>query len=236
VLGAVRANADEVPVSPGSLYLRPTMIGTEVNIGAAGSPSREALLFVLCSPVGDYFAGGLRPLKIAVETSHPRTTPSFGRVKAAANYAMALGITQQRKKELGADQVLFAPGGDVQETGASNFLLLDDERVVTKALDDSFLHGVTRDAILTVARDLGYRVEERHVGLDEVVAWGERGGEAALSGTAAVLAGVGTLFVDGRAVTMGDGTIGRNTLRLRQALVDLHVGRAPDRHGWIRVV
>ncbi len=236
VIRAVQANAEHVPVAPGSLYLRPTMIGTEPNIGAAGSPSKEAMLFVLCSPVGDYFAGGLRPLKIAVETEQPRTTPMFGRVKAAANYALALAITQQRKRELGVDQVLFAPHGDVAETGASNFMLIDDDRVVTKALDDSFLHGVTRDSLLTMARDLGYRVEERHVGLDEVISWAERGGEAALSGTAAVLAPVGTLAYKDREIRFGQGDIGKNTLRLRQALVDLHVGAVEDTHGWIRVV
>lgn len=236
VIRAVQANAEHVPVSPGSLYLRPTMIGTEANIGAAGAPSKEAFLFVLCSPVGDYFAGGLRPLKIAVETEQPRTTPAFGRVKAAANYALALAITQQRKRELGVDQVLFAPGGDVAETGASNFLLIDDQRVVTRALDDSFLHGVTRESLLIMARDLGYEVEERAVHLDEVVAWAARGGEAALSGTAAVLAPVGTLIHGEQQIQFGDGSMGKNTLKLRQALVDLHVGASPDNHGWIRVV
>ncbi|MCA9569583.1 MAG: branched-chain amino acid aminotransferase [Myxococcales bacterium] len=236
VLEAVAANRDHVPATPGSLYLRPTLFGTEPNIGAAGVPSKEAMLYVLCSPVGDYFAGGLRPLRIAIETTHPRTTPAFGRVKAGANYVMALGITMRAKQELGVDQILFAPGGDVQETGASNFLLLDDDRVVTKGLDDSFLHGVTRDSVLTLARDLGYRVEERDLSVDEVLAWAARGGEAALSGTAAVLAPVGTFVVGGETVQVGDGGVGRNTLRLRDALTALHAGAAPDRHGWIRTI
>ncbi len=236
ILAAVAANRDAVPVAPGSLYLRPTLIGTEVNIGAAGTPPKEAMLFVLCSPVGDYFAGGLRPLKIAVETEQPRTTPAFGRVKAGANYALALGITMQRKRELGVDQVLFAPGGDVQETGASNFLLIDSERVVTRALDESFLHGVTRDALLTLARELGYVVEERSISVDEVVAWAARGGEAALSGTAAVLAPVGTLVVNGQELPVGNGGMGEHTLRLRSALVDIHTGPMPDAHGWLTPV
>ncbi len=237
IVDTVRANLDEVPDQPGSLYVRPLLFGTEPNIGAAAAPSATATLIVMNSPVGDYFAGGVRPLKLLVETVLPRTTPQFGEAKSGANYVMALGPTLRAKKALGVDQVLFAPGGDVQETGAANFLLLDDERVVTRALDSSFLHGVTRDSILTLARDLGYEVDEReHLSIDEVLEWGARGGEAALSGTAAVLAGVGTLVVDGTEHTVHGGEVGPNTLRLRQALTDVHAGTAEDAHGWLEVV
>jgi branched-chain amino acid aminotransferase len=89
IVDVVRAGVADVPEAPGSLYLRPTLIGTEANIGAAAHPSAEAMLFVLASPVGDYFAGGIRPLALAIETDQPRTTPQFGMVKAGANYAMA---------------------------------------------------------------------------------------------------------------------------------------------------
>jgi branched-chain amino acid aminotransferase len=232
---AVADNVAHVPDAPGSLYVRPTLIGTEHNIGAAGVPSKQAMLYVLCSPVGDYFSGGVRPLKIAIETDSPRTTPGFGKVKCGANYVMALGITLHAKHTLGVDQVLFAPGGDVQETGASNFLLIDEGRVLTKGLDDSFLHGVTRDSVLTLARDLGYKVEERDLSVDEVLAWCKHG-EAALSGTAAVLSPVGTLVYQGQSIPVGDGGIGPHTMRLRKALSDLQLGRAPDPYGWTQAV
>jgi len=235
MLRQVTAAADaEVPVAPGSLYLRPTLLGTEPNVGAAATPSTEALLFVLASPVGDYFSGGIRPLTIAIETDQPRTTPQFGMVKSGANYVMALRPTLDAKKSLGADQVLFAPGGLVQETGASNFMLIDAERVVTPALTSSFLHGVTRDSLLRLAADLGYAVEERDVTVDEVVEWARRpDAEAGLSGTAAVLSPVGTLVRGAERVPVGNGGIGEHTLRLRAALTDLHVGRAPDPYGWL---
>lgn len=232
---AIRANLEAVPDAPGALYLRPVLIGTEANIGAAATPSREALLYVVASPVGDYFAGGIRPLTLQVETDIPRTTPQFGQVKTGANYAMALDVTLQAGRDHGADQVLFAPGGDVQETGAANFLLINDDWVVTRALDSTFLHGATRDAILRLAGDLGYRVEERSIPSDELVAWAA-GGEAALAGTAAVLSGVGALIMEGRRITVGDGQVGANTLRLRQALVDVQQGRADDLHGWTSVI
>lgn len=150
VIDTVEVNLGQVPEPPGSLYIRPTLIGTAPNIGAAGSPTTEAILFILTSPVGEYFAGGLNPLRIGLETRRPRTTPQFGSVKTGANYAMALGVTMEAKRTQGVAQVLFAQGGVVQETGASNVLLLDRDQVVTPKLDGSFLEGVTRDSILAV--------------------------------------------------------------------------------------
>lgn len=225
----VAANLDVTPPAPGALYIRPLLLGTEPNIGAAAAPSAEAMLAVLASPVGDYFSGGGRALTLLVETDRPRTTPQFGEAKAGANYAQALTPTLEARARHGADQVLFAPGGEVQETGAANFLLLDEQRVVTRALDSTFLHGVTRDSVLVLARDLGYRVEERVVTVDELRGWQ---GEAALSGTAAVLAGVGRLIFGEDTVTLGDGAVGPITTRLRDALQAIQRGEAADAHGW----
>jgi branched-chain amino acid aminotransferase len=237
IIDVVRAALPLVPETPGSLYLRPTLLGTEENIGAAAHPSEEALLFVLASPVGDYFSGGVRPLAVSIEDERPRTTPQFGTVKAGANYAMALGPTIAARDELQVDQILFAPGGTVQETGASNFLLLDAERLVTPALNDSFLHGVTRDSILRLAADLGYAVEERTVTVDEVLAWAARpDAEAALSGTAAVMSGVGTLVHKGRRLTVGTGEVGPHTTALRAALAEVQTAQRPDTHGWLTPV
>ncbi len=238
IIDVVRACCDEVPAAPGSLYLRPTLIGTVANIGAAAVPSATALLYVLASPVGDYFAGGVRPLKLMLETERPRTTPQFGMVKSGANYVMALGPTMRAKQELGADQVLFAPGGVIQETGAANFLMIDGERIITPALSEAFLHGVTRDSVLVLGADLGYEVEQHEaLMVDELLEWSRHdAAEAALSGTAAVLAAVGSLVVDGEEVAVGTGEVGRHTLRLRGALTDLHVGAADDPHGWLTPV
>ncbi len=233
IRAAVAANLDVAPAAPGALYLRPLLLGMDPNIGAAAAPSEDALLVVLASPVGDYFAGGARTLKLLVETELPRTTPQFGEAKAGANYVMALGVTRRARAEHGADQVLFAPGGDVQETGAANFLLLDDDRVVTRALDGSFLHGITRGSVLQLARDLGYQVEERDIHIDELLAWD---GEAALAGTAAVLSSVGTLVHEGREVTIGSGQVGPNTVRLRDALLAIQRAEVADPHDWMVAV
>ncbi|MGI9597302.1 MAG: branched-chain amino acid aminotransferase [Acidimicrobiales bacterium] len=235
IIDAVEANASHTPDAPGSLYIRPTLIGTLLNIGAAASPSDSAILYVMTSPVGDYFAGGIRPLTIYIETEIPRTTPQFGMVKSGANYVMALGPTLDAKRDHAADQVLFATGGDVTETGASNFFLVDDQRLITRNLDESFLHGVTRASVLTLAADLGYQIEERSVPVDELRAWADHG-EAFLSGTAAVIAPVGKVSFKDEQVQVGDGQPGPNTMRLRQALTDIQLGKSEDAHNWLTPV
>ena len=231
MLDAAAANLAHVPDQPGSLYLRPTIIGTDRNIGAAAAPSVGTLLYILTSPVGDYFAGGIRPLSLLVETKIPRTTPQFGSIKSGANYVMALGPTLDAKAAHGVDQVLFATDGDTTETGAANFFLVDDNRLITRSLDSSFLHGITRSSIITMASDLGYTVEERSVPITEIL---DRTGdtEMFLSGTAAVIAPVGSLVAEGVTQQVRDGQPGPNTLKLRDALVAVQSGNAPDPHNW----
>jgi len=236
VVDAVEANAAFAPDAPGSLYIRPTFIGTLENIGAAASPSSKGLLYVICSPVGDYFAGGVRPLTLYVETTVPRTTPQFGMVKSGANYVMALGPTLDAKAAHGADQVLFANHDDITETGAANFFLVEDGRLITRQLDESFLHGVTRSSVIDMAASLGFEVVQRPITVAELTEWASHG-EMFLSGTAAVLAPVGTLVIgEASPVTVGDGQPGANTLRLRDALTDLLNGKADDPFGWLTPV
>ncbi len=224
VQGAIDANVDVVPDSPGSLYLRPNLIGTDLNIGAASKPSKTAALYVLASPVGAYLPPHM--LRIVVESQVPRTTPQFGQVKCGSNYAMALGVTRKAAANFQADQVLFAPGGLIEETGAANFLLLEEGHIITAPLSGSFLHGVTRDSLLQLARSLDWNVEERPVSVDELVEWCQKPtAEAALSGTAAILGGVGTLIVGGEDVTVGSGETGPATKKLRSMLTEIQIGK-----------
>jgi branched-chain amino acid aminotransferase len=235
VINLVRTHLDDIPEPPSSLYLRPTLIGTLPNIGAAAAPSTEATLFVIVSPVGDYFAGGARPLKLLVADDISRSTEQLGSTKTGGNYAGALGPTLVAKEKYGVDQVLFCPDGDVQETGAANFLLLSDDEVITKSLDTSFLHGMTRASILTLANDLGYRVNEREFTVSEMLDWVTRY-EAALSGTAATLTPVGTLVYKGEEIVVRDGGAGPSVEKLRNALQAIQYGDAEDTHGWLTEV
>ena len=235
VVDLVTQHVDIIPEPPSSLYLRPTLIGTEKNIGAAAAPSTEALLFVIASPVGDYFGGGATTLKLLVDDERARTTEQLGSTKTGGNYAAALGPTLDAKAKYGVDQVLFCPHGDVQETGAANFLLISDDEVITKPLDSSFLHGITRDSILQLAADNGYKVSERNITVPELL---QRVAthEAVLSGTAATLSPVGCLVHNGKEIMVRDGSPGPNTEKLRAALQAVQSGKAPDTHGWLTAV
>ena len=225
----------DIPSPPSSLYLRPTLVGTLENIGAAAAPTTEATLFVLASPVGDYFAGNAATLKLLIEDRRARSTEQLGSTKTGGNYAAALGPTLDAKAEFGVDQVLFCPNGDVQETGAANFLLISDDEIVTKPLDSSFLHGITRDSVLKLAASLGYAVSERNITVEQLLDL-IKTHEATLSGTAACLAPVGSLVFHGTEVKVRDGNSGPNTEKLRKALQDIQYGLAPDPHGWLTAV
>lgn len=237
--GMVRAVIDRcreaVPEAPGALYLRPILFGTTANIGAAATPSTDATLLVLASPVWDYFAGGMKPLRILVDDEHTRSTEQMGMVKTGGNYAAAMGPTLAARAKYQVDQVLFCPGGEVQETGAANFLLLRQGELLTRSLDSTFLHGVTRDSLLTLARDNGYAVSERVFNVKEMLQWAQTG-EATLSGTAAVLAGVGTLIHHGEEHRVGTGEVGPLTRSLRAQLIAIQQGDAPDIHRWLEKV
>lgn len=237
--GMVRAVIDRcreaVPEAPGALYLRPILFGTTANIGAAATPSTDATLLVLASPVWDYFAGGMKPLRILVDDEHTRSTEQMGMVKTGGNYAAAMGPTLAARAKYQVDQVLFCPGGEVQETGAANFLLLRQGELLTRSLDSTFLHGVTRDSLLTLARDNGYVVSERVFNVKEMLQW-VQAGEATLSGTAAVLAGVGTLIHHGEEYRVGTGEVGPLTRSLRAQLIAIQQGAAPDTHRWLEKV
>ncbi|MBU2677924.1 MAG: branched-chain amino acid aminotransferase [Gammaproteobacteria bacterium] len=235
VTDLVAHQVKDIPEPPSSLYLRPTLIGTLENIGAAAAPSTEATLFVLASPVGDYFAGGAATLKLLVEDKRARTTEQLGSTKTGGNYAAALGPTLEAKEKYGVDQVLFCPNGDVQETGAANFLLISDDEIITKPLDTSFLHGMTRDSILKLGADLGYTVSEKNFTVAQLLEWVTTY-EATLSGTAACLSPVGTLVYEGKEITVRDGKPGANTAKLQKALQDIEYGLVHDTHGWLTEV
>lgn len=231
IISAVKAVVDDIPELPGALYIRPTLIGTEPHIGAAGRGSQEALLYVITSPVGDYFAGGVRPLKLLIDDENMRSTPKFGQVKTGGNYAASLQSVTQARAKYGADQVLFCPGGQVQETGAANFLVIKDKQILTKKLDGSILPGITRDSLLTIAKALGYTVKEVDLTVDELLA-ALPDSEAFLSGTAAVLSPVGSVIHHGKEILVGDGQVGEQAMALKAQLTGIQMGQVEDIWGW----
>lgn len=234
IVDIVAKFADQVPEPPGSMYIRPTHFGTEAAIGKAATPSLTSCQYILLSPVGDYFSSGTATLRILLDETGMRCAPHNGRIKSGGNYASALSPIMAAKKKYNTDQVLFCPNGDVQETGAANFLLIDGNEIITKALDDSFLHGITRNSILTLARDMGMTVSERALSVTELLERATKpNAEAVLSGTAAVLTPVGTFVHNDKEYTVGTGQEGPTTTKLRQMMNDIQWGRAEDKHNWL---
>ncbi len=237
IVESVTQYRDEVPEPPSSMYIRPTHIGTEPAIGKAAAPSLTSTQYVLLSPVGDYFAGGEASLRLLLDDVGMRCGSDHGMVKGGGNYASALKHIMRAKESFNADQVLFCPGGDIQETGAANFVFVDDNTIITKALDDSFLHGVTRESILELARARGMTVEERDLSIDELLERSAKpGSEAGLTGTAAVVAAVGTLIHQGKETPVGSGKPGPILRALRDELNNIQWGKSDDAHGWLTFV
>lgn len=237
----VRTERDWVPVGgEASLYLRPLLLGTEVGLGVR--PASQALFVLIASPAGSYFAGGVQPVSIWLSEDYVRASPGgTGAAKCAGNYAASL-VAQQEAIANGCDQVAFVDAVErrwVEELGGMNlFFVLDDGTLVTPELTGSILEGVTRDTLLTLARGLGYTVEERRVDIEEWrkgVASG-RVTEVFACGTAAVITPVGRLKWRGGEVVTGDGGTGPVTARLRATLLDIQQGRVPDTHGWLHPI
>ncbi len=234
IVDSVAHYKNEVPDSPASLYIRPTHMGTEAAIGKAAARSDTSTQFILLSPVGDYFSGGEASLRLLLDDQGVRCGPDHGMVKGGGNYASALKHIERARATANADQVLFCPGGNVQETGAANFILVDGDELITKSLDESFLHGVTRESLLELARDNGMKVSERELSIEELLERAARPNcEAGLTGTAAVLAAVGTLIHEGREYKVGDGKPGPLIRNMRDELNAIQWGTAPDTRQWL---
>jgi branched-chain amino acid aminotransferase len=222
-----------------SLYLRPTMIGTEAALGVG--VSRTHLYFVVASPVGPYFPTSAGPIKVWVEPEDVRAVRGgVGFAKAGGNYAGGMAA-QQRAKARGYDQVLFLDALEhryLEEMHAMNVMLVEGDELVTPPLGGTILDGVTRRSILECAPDLGLVPRERPVDVRELVARIEEGrvSEMFTAGTAAVITPIGVLHVDGRDHRIGTGQAGPCHRRIYERLTGIQYGRHPDVYGWMRVV
>lgn len=235
----VRVDADWVPgFEESSLYLRPFMFASETFLGVRAAHEVEFL--VIASPVGPYFAGGVRPVSIWVATDYHRAGPGgTGAAKCGGNYAASL-LPQQIAYDHGCEQVCFLDARTntyLEELGGMNvFVVYADGRIATP--DEStgtILEGITRSSVLTLLAEEGREVEERQISLAEVQEGIADGTirEVFACGTAAVLTPIGRLAGEGFDLTIGDGSAGEVTMALRTRLTDIQYGRAEDTHGWM---
>lgn len=235
----VATDADWVPSAPGTaLYIRPTIIATEPFLGVRASKSY--LFYVITGPVGAYYAGGLKPVRIWVERERVRAVKGgIGAAKAAANYVASLQVAEQARAR-GCDQVLWLDAIEheyVEEVGTMNLCLVIDGALVTPPLGGSILPGITRETVLTIARDWGLPVQERLVSFTEVREAHARGTlqEVFGVGTAAVVSVVGTLASEDGDLVINGGEPGPIAQRLYDAITRIQYGLDPDPRGW-RVV
>ena len=238
VKALLREDQDWLPKSPGtSLYVRPFIFATEPFLGVR--PAKQVLFMVIISPVGGYFSGAARPLKIWVEHVQSRAARGgIGAAKAAANYVASLQAAEDAKHR-GYDQVLWLDGAEhryVEEIGTMNFFARIGGKLVTPALEGSILPGVTRDCVIQLSKDEGVPVEERKVALAELSAAAKAGTleEVFGTGTASLVAPIGELAWEGNSLKVsGTGAFGE---KLRTRLAGVQRGEVADKFGWIEKV
>lgn len=233
----VAANAAWVPPygSGAALYIRPFMIATGVVIGLKPAPSYQ--FRILVTPVGSYFKGGIKPVKLCV-SQYDRAAPrGTGAIKAGLNYAMSLYSTVKAHEDGFTDNLYLDAETRtyVEETSSANVLLSDGKKlVVPKSATDSILPSITRRSLVSVARDLlGFEVEERPVRYDELSSFTECG----LCGTAAVISPVGEITDQktGETIRFKDGCdkMGPVMSKLRETLTGIQDGNIEGPEGWV---
>jgi branched-chain amino acid aminotransferase len=240
VRALVEVDEGYVPSAPGtSLYIRPTLIGTEGFLGVR--PSHTAEFFVIATAVGPYWQGGRRPLRIWLETEFVRAARGgSGAAKFGGNYAASL-LAAEHAKARGFDQVLWTDAANralVEEIGTMNVFVRLGDTVVTPPLEGTILAGVTRDCVLVLLREWGIRVEERAIASSEIERAAADGSlrEMFGTGTAAVVAPIGRLGFGDREWVVGSGDEGELTRRLYETVSNIQSGALPDPYGWRSIV
>jgi branched-chain amino acid aminotransferase len=235
----VRQDIKWLPQNVGeSLYIRPFMFASEVGLGVR--PSNHATYMVITTPASAYFNPG-KAVTVWISTEYVRAAPGgTGAAKTGGNYAGSL-LAQKQAAQEGCDQVVWLDSQErkwVEEMGGMNLYFVkgkgSDATIFTPKLTGTLLAGITRDSILTVAKDLGYKVEEGMISTDDWrdgIASGEIS-EIFACGTAAVVSPVGAAkSAQGTWVT-GDGQPGPITMQIRETLLGIQHGTIEDKHGW----
>ncbi len=236
----VLADRDWFPtVEGGSLYLRPFMFATEAFLGVR--PAKQFKYMVIASPAGNYFKSGAPAVSIWV-SDYSRAAPGgTGAAKCGGNYAASL-VPQAEAIARSHDQVVFLDAEEhkwIEELGGMNlYFVFDDGTLLTPPLSGTILPGITRDSLMTLAREEGLTVREERYAIDQWAADAKSGKliECFACGTAAVVTPVGKVEGRDTAFTVGSGGPGQLTMRLKERLVSIQRGTAPDTHGWVKKI
>ena len=209
-----------------SLYLRPFMIAAEVGLGVR--PANEYLFLVIASPAGAYFPGGVKPVSIWLSQDRVRAVPGgMGDAKTGGNYAASL-LAQAEAAAQGCDQVAYLDAVEhkwVEELGGMNVVFVYKDGTIVTPQSPSILEGITRDTVLTLAREEGIPVAEDMITRDQLYL----ADEVFLTGTAAEVTPVRE--VDNRKI--GDGVVGPITKKLQQRYFDVVKGSDTSHPEWL---
>ena len=233
----VRANATWVPPfgSGATLYIRPFMFATGDVIGV--KPATEYQFRILVTPVGPYYKGGVKPVKLQVPEFDRAAPHGTGNIKAGLNYAMSLHPSVIAHSKGYADNLFLDPQTRtyVEETGGANVLFVkkDGTLVVPQSFTDSILPSITRRSLVDVAEKmLGMTVEQRPVRFDEIDQFVECG----MCGTAAVISPVGQIDNGDKSVIYGMEHVGPVMKKLRETLTGIQSGAIEDQFGWVHKI
>ncbi|XP_062120291.1 branched-chain amino acid aminotransferase 1, mitochondrial [Humulus lupulus] len=224
------ANRRWVPPSgKGSLYIRPLLMGTGAVLGVAPAPQYTFLAYA--SPVGNYFKEGLAPLRLYVEDEFDRASPGgTGFVKTIGNYSRCLAALS-RAKNKGFSDVLFLDSVHkkyVEELSSCNIFIVQGNQISTPAANGTILSGVTRSSIIEIARDHGFKVEERKIAVDELM----EAEEVFCTGTAVGVASVGSITYHNKRVEFKTGSQSVSQ-KFYSTLIGIQTGVVEDKKGWI---
>ena len=229
----IALDKDWVPTAPGTaLYIRPFAFASEAKFGVKVSDEYKFIIF--SGPVAGAFQ---KPLRVKVETEYVRASRGgTGAAKCGGNYGGAYYPTKLAK-EAGYDQVLWTDAREnkyIEESGMMNAMFVIDGKLVTPPLSDSILDGITRDSLLTLATDLGIPVETRPVAIDELEKAFRQHTitEAFGAGTAAIVAPIGTININGVDYHLPAYDDKAIMFRLRDKLELIRTGKEPDIHNW----
>ena len=227
---------DWIPTLPGtSLYIRPYMFGNDETLGVHAV--HNAKFVIILSPVGNYYAEGLNPVKISIENQDVRAVRGgTGYAKCGGNYAASLRAGK-RAEEMGFSQVLWLDGVErkyIEEVGSMNVMFKINGEIVTPELTGSVLPGITRKSCIEILRDWGYKVSEKLISVDDLITASQNGTleEAWGTGTAAVISPIGHLFYDGKDHTISNNQIGELTQKLYDELTGIQWGKVEDKRSW----
>jgi len=237
IAAVVDIDRDWVPAKPNhSLYIRPFMFATDPYLGV--QPSKTYKYMVLIGPTGPYFS---KPLRVKIETHFTRAAEGgMGYAKAAGNYGGGM-LPARRATEEGFDQLIWTDAKDhayVEEMGSANAMFVLDGKLITPTTRDTILDGVTRDTVLTLAREWGMPVEERKVSVAEILEGAKTGKltDAFGAGTAATIAPVGSISHNGEEYFLSDPKQREFSQKVLKTLDAIRYGTSPDTHGWNYVV